>query len=400
MKTTQIFYLVLLSGIFSFLTLTDVEGQIFRRMTRRVAQPASVATDVQKQTYDPAYRPQLFVSLPDHLHNPDGMTYCKKTGKIFLNVPNFNNMDENLKKGNHEGGYLVMIDPETAEFEVVLEYPILEETGQTGPMGLTFGPDDNLYVCDTQWFHNADHKSRILRVIMQDGRPTGEVQVIATGTKVSNAILWLEDKMLVTDTFLELEGHFGTGGVWMFSKEEALTAGKDGVPTIALESNGKDKHLVVIEDVKKIGRESTAGADGLTVDANGVVYFCNFGDGAVYAMTFDADNKPTSRKIFQSDHVQCCDGMFYDQQTNKSYIADSQLNAIHAISPWEEGKPVVFETIWANGDTDGSDGLLDSPCEPLVIGNKLYISNFDSTDKTFVNTKHDAPHTISVITLK
>jgi len=40
------------------------------------------------------------------------------------------------------------------------------------------------------------------------------------------------------------------------------------------------------------------------------------------------------------------------------------------------------------------------PCEPLVIGNKLYIANFDSTDGTFVNTKHDAPHTISVITLK
>ena len=376
----------------------EIHAQIFRNRSRQVFRPAM--RDVQKQTYDEAYRPKLFASFPDHLHNPDGMTWCEKTGKIFLNVPNFNNLDENLKKGNHEGGYLVILDPETAEFEVALEYPILSDTGQCGPMGLTFGPDGNLYVCDTQWFHSKEHKSRVLRVIMKDGRPTGEVQVVATGTKVSNAILWLEDKMLVTDTYLELEGQWGAGGLWMFGREEALTAGKDDVPTIQLEPNGKDKRLVIIERVKKIGRECSGGADGLTVDSAGVVYFCNFGDGAVYAITFDQNNKATSRKIFQDDTIQCCDGMFYDKRTNLCYIADSQLNAVHAISPWKPGQQVVLKTIWANGDTDGADGLLDSPCETLVIGDKLYVSNFDSTDKTFVNTAHDAPHTISVITLK
>ncbi|MDR3198333.1 MAG: hypothetical protein LBU34_10750, partial [Planctomycetaceae bacterium] len=69
------------------------------------------------------------------------------------------------------------------------------------------------------------------------------------------------------------------------------------------------------------------------------------------------------------------------------------------VSRWEPGKDVVFETIWANGDTNATDGLLDSPCEPMVVGNKLYIANFDSTAPGMVNTKHDPPHTISVITL-
>ena len=377
-----------------FLTVcaADVQSQPIGKLVN--------ATPVQEQTYDPAYRPKLFLSLPDHLHNPEAMTYCKTTKKIFLNIPNFNNFDENLKKGNHEGGYLVMIDPETAAFEVVLEYPILKETGQTGPLGLTFGPDGNLYVCDTQWFHSKDWKSRVLRVLMKNGRPTGEVQVVATGTKVSNGILWLDDKILVTDTYLELEGYYGTGGLWMFTKEEALTAGKDGVPSIALEPNRKDKRLVVVEPVIKERAILPGGANGLTVDSKGIVYFCNFGDGAIFAVTFDAANKATSRKIFQHDTIQCLDGMFYDVRTNKIYIADSQLNAVHVMTPWTEGKPVVVETLWANGDTNGADGGLDSPSDVLVIGNKLYVANFDSSAETFVNTKHDAPHTISVITLK
>jgi sugar lactone lactonase YvrE len=386
MKATHHLSGSLLLGLILSLTMGGAAGQ-------------SVPALTNPGTYPEKNRPKLFASFPEHLHNPDGMTYCKKTKKIFVNFPNFNNMNSDLKKGHHEGGYLVRIDPETAAFEVVLEYPILAETGQTGPMGLAFGPDDNLYVCDTQWFHNKDHKSRILRVIMKDGLPTGEVQVVATGTKVSNAILWLSDKMLVTDTYLELPGKYGAGGVWMFTKAEALNAGKGKIPTIQLKPNGTDPHLIVIEDVKKTKWEVPGGADGLTVDKNGVVYFCNFGDGAVYALTFNRRNKPTCRKIYQDEKISCCDGMFYDPKTDRSYLADSQLNAIHWISRWESGKAVRFGTLWANGDTDGADGLLDSPCEPLVVGNKLYVANFDSTGLIMVNTKHDAPHTISVITL-
>ena len=383
MSLTKYFFGVLLCGVLC----STVTGQ-------------SIPTLTDPGTYPEKHRPKLFASFPDHLHNPDGMTYCKTTNKIFVNFPNFNNMDANLQKGHHEGGYLVVLDPETAAFEVVLEYPILEETGQTGPMGLTFGPDGNLYVCDTQWFHSKEHKSRILRVIMKNGRPTGEVQVIATGTKVSNAILWLDDKMLVTDTYLELPGQYGTGGVWMFTKDEALNAGKGDAPTIRLKPNGTDPHLIVIEAVKKTLWDVPGGADGLTVDKNGIVYFCNFGDGAVYALTFDKYNKATSRKIFQDKRISCCDGMMYDPRTDRSYIADSQLNAVHWISRWEPGKEVRFGTLWANGDTDGADGSLDSPCEVLVVGSRLYVANFDSTGPMMVNTKHDAPHTISVITLE
>ena len=56
-------------------------------------------------------------------------------------------------------------------------------------------------------------------------------------------------------------------------------------------------------------------------------------------------------------------------------------------------------TLAKNGDTDGAGGLLDQPAEVLLKGNRLYVANFDKPEKKFVNTKSEAPHTLSVIDL-
>ena len=53
-----------------------------------------------------------------------------------------------------------------------------------------------------------------------------------------------------------------------------------------------------------------------------------------------------------------------------------------------------------NGDTNGADGGMDQPGEPIVRGEELIVTSFDMvTDFGKVNTKHDAPHTITVIDL-
>ncbi len=59
------------------------------------------------------------------------------------------------------------------------------------------------------------------------------------------------------------------------------------------------------------------------------------------------------------------------------------------------------KTLHKNGDTDGSDGLLDEPCEVLLRGNELIIVNMDMPfeSKYLVNTKIDKPYTLSVIQL-
>ena len=53
-----------------------------------------------------------------------------------------------------------------------------------------------------------------------------------------------------------------------------------------------------------------------------------------------------------------------------------------------------------NEDTDGADGLMDQPCEPIVIGDIIVVANFDMPFPGLKNSKYDKVHTLSVIDLK
>ncbi len=363
-------------------------------------------------------KPTLFAKMAPCLYNVDGLTVCEKTGKIFLNVPNFSLQNEKkIKENSHQGGYLVELNMD-GSYKVVLVYPVLKKTGQCGPMGLDFGPDGNLYVCDNQYFYDKNYSSRILRVIMKNGEPTGEVQVVVRGLKLANAILWYKDKMYITDTALDTEDPkskeiIGCGGIWNFDKEEILKAGTKGVKAIQLKPADKDSHMLVMKDVYKIGRGDDGGADGMTVDSKtGVIYFGHFGNGQMFAIYPDKDGKYTKENticiydpqkpegIDKDDPVfQCCDGIYYDAKTDLVFINDSMANAIRYFAPVPKGQKAQIKILAINGDTDGNDGSLDQPCECVVVDGKMIIANFDWPFPGLKNTKVDLPGTISVIDL-
>jgi len=355
------------------------------------------------------YKPKLLLTLTGDMSQPDGMTVHPTSKTIFLNCPNFNYRpnDEGPKK---HPGTLVRIkltgDTATAEKLFVYEEKApFPETGQVGPMGLYFGPDGHLYVCDNQYFFNTNNKSRILRVRMDGDDPTGEVEVVVEGIKLANAILWAGDRMLVTDTFFDIEGEFGSGGVWAFSKEDALKAGTGGNPAIKLnpvKKMGDDPHCIAIFLVKQLPGCGNGGLDGLTADKDGVLYTGNFGNGELYRLVFDAEGNVTTDIIHDAgDYFSCCDGVFYDADTNKIYVNDSAGNAIHAFFPPAAGEKILsFETLWENDDTDGADGSLDQPAELVVVDRKMVIANFDWPFPELLNTKTQEPNTLSLINLK
>jgi sugar lactone lactonase YvrE len=140
-----------------------------------------------------------------------------------------------------------------------------------------------------------------------------------------------------------------------------------------------------------------AGADGLTVDGEGNLYTGNFGDGALHKIALNPDGTAKDVQIVhRRPPMTCVDGIFWDKARNVIYIADSEKNAIQVY----DVPTGNVTTLWENGDTDGSDGLLDQPCEPLVRGNDLVIVNFDMPFPGLRNSKYDKPHTICVIKLK
>jgi sugar lactone lactonase YvrE len=156
-------------------------------------------------------------------------------------------------------------------------------------------------------------------------------------------------------------------------------------------------------------RHCQYGADGLVFDRYGNLFVGNFGDGALHKVKFDAEGKVASNTIFARTDwdysldpalpgfleratqakMRTTDGICIDDQGN-IYVADFSNNAIAKVSP--DGTMTVLAQ---NGDTDGQDGALDQPGEPIVWGETLIVTCFDKvTGPDKVNTQHDKPFTI------
>ncbi|MCF7849833.1 MAG: SMP-30/gluconolactonase/LRE family protein [Kiritimatiellales bacterium] len=327
------------------------------------------------------YKPELLMQLPEYVPTPDGMTICRK-GNIFLSAPNFNNKDW--------PGVLLKIDKKN-NLSVFMPVPVHADTGHGCPMGLDFGPDGNLYYADNQYFYDKDSKSRLMRVVMKDGKPV-RTEVAVDGFKLSNAVVWKGNTVYVSDTFFDVPGTpegKGKSGIFAITLEE-MNKG-----TVHLKGNMKEPHLIAHFTTTANSRGDVAGADGMTLDGKGNLYTGNFGDGVMSRITFDANGKVVSNRII-SRAITCCDGIFYDAKRDVIYITDSAKNAIHTMDP-ETGK---IATLWENEDTDGMDGLLDQPCEAVVRDGKMIIVNFDMPFPGLKNTSWDGKSTLSVINLK
>lgn len=362
-------------------------------------------------------KPTLFANLGDECYTPDGMAINPQTGMLYLDVPNFGRMDDKMVKADSDqGGYLYEVGQD-GKATRILSYPCSDRTGQAGPMGLAFAPDGNLYVCDNQYFHNKDYCSRILRVVFKDGKPTDKVEVVIEGVKLANGMQFFGDKMFYTDSCfdedLQDENLIGSGGVFMFTMDELAKAGADGADPIKIKAGKDEAHCVAYTQVQKLGRGDNTGPDGLCVDKNGTVWFGNFGNGFLYCLrpndageykqenlenVFDALNQRVRENGPNAGvKLECCDGIFYDKELDCVYIDDSVNNAVWMFKPCEKGQKVRPVILWINDDNDGSEGLLDQPCEAIVYAGKLLMVNFDWPFPGMRNSAVDMPGTISGI---
>ena len=335
---------------------------------------------------------KLLVELPNKYDTPDGMCLLPN-GDVLVAIPNVNSWLADTEKAEQDPPPVIIKIGKDNSFEKYYDPPRHPVTGKAFTFGMCVDPEGkNLYITDLQWFANpADpgYNSRVLRIPLdKDYKPAGEPVVVVEGLIIANAVIIRDGYLYVSDTI-------------MTPRTDPTKPLVSGVFRVKLDAEGTKLKAPLIDDPHLVGTIESHnpdvgfGADGLTFDSKGNLYCGNFADGIVHKLEFDAKGNPKEFTIFaKAPHMRCCDGIFCDLKTDKIYVADSLANAIQVVSP--DGS---VETLVSDEENDGSDGRLDQPCEVLIRGNELIISNMDFPIPGGVNTKWDKPYTISVVNL-
>ncbi len=320
--------------------------------------------------------PKLLVKLPDYCNTPDGMAPMPD-GSFLLSVPNFNDPSP--------GAFIMKISAQNRISKFFVPPPS-PKTGNSGPMGIRMAPSGDIYYADNQFsYPETTRASRVMRIAVKDGEPQ-EAVTVASGLNVANAVAVKGDYIYVSDTVMVPGSKPLISGIFRFK------IGEEGIQMqTPLE---EDPHLVA--KIRTYHETIGFGADGLCFDSKGNLYCGNFADGTIHKITFDAQGNVVSNEIFVDDpQLKCADGLFYDAKGDRILVADMIQNAVQFIYP--DGS---VEMIAKNGDTDGADGGLDQPCEAILRGNEVVVSNMDWPFEGVVNTTWDEPYTLSVIKLE
>ncbi len=364
---------------------------------------ASVTCVASAACCDAKYRPQLFKQFGEINNVPDGLTQDEK-GNIYHSAPNL--IDKSYP------GVVFKRCVKTGEWSIFVAGAKSPKTGVGRPMGLEYCAEDgNLYYCDNQYFDSPDYASRVMRVVLD--KKTGEplrIETAVDNIKLANAIRFYKGDMFFTDTFFDIKraDGIGIGGVYRVP----LAACKDKVVSLlSKDSFEKDPYFLCKTETKPLeGRGGdNSGADGLAITKEGHLYFGTFGSGRFYTAKRNADGSYAPAKMIFEDpkRFACCDGICYDEVKNRIIMSDSALNALHT---WDISKELAgecgFGELWKNGDDDGTTGLLDQPCEPMIWKDpatnkrKCIVANFDMAFPGLMNKTNDKVHTLSVIDIE
>jgi len=324
---------------------------------------------------------RLLVALPDYCNTPDGMCLMPDQS-ILVSIPNFNDETKppllmRITANNQAEKFYAFPTP----------YPGLAKgIDRIGPMGIACAPSGDLYLADMVYMKDKNQKSRLWKLVVKNGQ-VDKMAPVATGFNVANGIAIRNGYVYVTESVLEEDSHPLTSAVLRFKLTEE---------NVTLKTPLKDDPHI-IATFKSYRDDWRFGADGIEFDSHGNLFVGLFGDGVMHKLIFDSDGKVKTNEIFAKAPGKMinCDGMHRDAADNL-YVADSAANAIRIVRP--NG---TVETLVQNEDvTDKLTGQLDQPCEALVRGDELIVSNMDWPFPKFKNTKYQLPATLSIIKLK
>lgn len=345
------------------------------------------------------HRPQLFKRFGAVLNTPDGLA-MDAAGNIYLSA--VNGVD-----GTYPG-HIWRMDKASGQWSVFTPGRSHPKTSASYPMGLAFDPEGNLYYADAQYFADPAYQSRIMRVVIKDGEPQ-RIETVAEHIKLPNALRWHKGALYFTESFFNVPGKYQSGiyripaadlnpdkPVRLLEKKQAA---QDpycvGIVETALRDRGALNGKPDLKPTDPSLHIYTAGCDGLDFDRDGNLYTGSFGDGRFWSLRPLGNGRYAEPELL-SEELSCCDGIGFDPARNLILLTAAEQNAIYA---WDIAKRKMG-LVWANGDTDGADGLLDQPCEIMMIDeHRALVVNIDAPSPFMINTKPDPVHTLSVINM-
>lgn len=191
--------LILAIGVFSFVALSCGRSSVSDSSQRE--EPHSSAM----------LQPSLFIELPDSCPTPDGMAIAPD-GTLIIACPNF--ADRSYK------AVLMRIGP-NGKISKWIDAPVLDETGHAAPMGIKFGKDGDLFLCDNQGWtgeEECQRKGRLLRLRFDDDGNLTETITIASGMEHPNGVSLYGDKVYVTQSVLSsIKSDCMVSGIYCFN---------------------------------------------------------------------------------------------------------------------------------------------------------------------------------------
>ena len=344
-------------------------------VTAFAAEPDTVVPDDLQKS-------KLLVALPEeYVATPDGMVIDAE-GNLVVACPNFGDLSL--------PGCVIKIDKDnnvTKWFDV----PVNQVTGEARPMGIDFDADYNLYIVDNQGWTGApetQNQGRVLKVTFKDGA-LDTCTEIATGMEHPNGLKVKDGYLYVTQScFGQIADPSGklVSGVYRFPMD---------AEGIKVTNTLDDEHLLTTFITENL--DCQYGADGLVFDKAGNLYVGNFGDSALIKVEFNADGSVKEQGVWaqSAENMTTTDGMCI-REDGTIYVADFSRNALAKVTT--DG---TVTRIAQSPDSDGANGEMDQPGEPIIWNNMIVMSCFDMvTDDGKINSTHDAPHTMCWIPIE
>lgn len=318
------------------------------------------------------YAPPIL--LPDSCNTPDGLELLPD-GSLLLSAPNFT--DDSVP------GAILRVTPDN-QVETYYHPARHPVSKKVYPMGIRAAENGDLYVADCQALTIPTGGSRLLRVVVRDGKPTKTV-VVAEKLNMANGVAIRDGYVYLTDSNIGMRDERTLSAVFRFRLDEQNVQMQHPL--------SDDPHCIAVLETEN--PKIAVGADGIAFDSHGNLFVSNCGDAFLLKFTLDDNGKIiSSQKFAQDPRMKSADGLYCDPRSDTIYVADILDNAIFAVTPRGD-----VQLVCANGDCHGANGTLDAPSEAIVRNSQLIIANFDRVFPGSVNTASEKPYTLSVFPL-